>query len=241
MKNWKLSIFVLSAIAVVFCLSAGAVFAQEKTITVDGTGIITMDPDLVNVSVAINTENSSIQTAISENTATVESVRKALVAAGIQENDLITTNYSVWTTRPYLYSDSNASNDKIYSVNYYLRVIVRDVSMLNKVLDAAVNSGISNIDSVNYDYSDKSAMYTEARKLALADAREKADVIAAELGKKIVDVVSVVSPDFSELSDMRYNMMAKEGAGGMGGASTPELTSGAFQVSVTLKVSYLFE
>ncbi len=241
MKNWKVSLLVISAIVAVFCLSTSVVLAQDKTITVDGTGIITMDPDMVNVSVAINTENNSIQTAISQNTAAVDNVRKALIEAGVDEKDLITTNYSVWSSRPYYYSESAPSDEKYYSVNYYLRIIVRDVSMLNKVLDAAVNSGISNIDSVNYDYSDKTALYTEARKLALAEARAKADVIAAELGKTIVDVATVDAPEISEISDMRYNMVAKEGMGGMGGANTPELTSGAFQVAVTLKVGYIFE
>ena len=241
MKNWKVSLLVISAIVAVLCLSAGAALAQDKTISVDGKGIITMDPDIVNVSVAINTERNSIQDAISENTLAVENVRKALIGAGVSADDLITMNYSVWSSRPYNYSDGDQLDERIYSVNYYLRIVVRDVSMLNKILDAAVNNGISNIDSVTYDYSDKSTLYSEARKLALADARSKADAIAAELGKTIVDVAAVEAPEYSEISDMRYNMIAKEGMGGMGGASTPEMTSGAFQVSVTLKVGYIFE
>ena len=240
MKNWKITLLVISSLVAAICLTAGAAMAQEKTIMVNGTGIVTMDPDMVNVNVAINTDNNSIQTAISENTAAVENVRNALIEAGVNEKDLITTNYSVWSNRPY-YSDPASADEKYYSVNYYLRVIVRDVSALNKVLDAAVNAGISNIDSVTYDYSDKTTLYTEARKLALADARAKAEVIAAEIGKTIVDVATVEAPEFSELSDMRYNMVAREGMGGMGGAETPEMTSGAFQVSVTLKVGYIFE
>ena len=85
-------------------------------------------------------------------------------------------------------------------------------------------------------------MYEEAQKLALADARAKADTIADELGKKIVDVVTVEMPDYSEASDMRYNMASREGMGGMGGGtSTPEITSGAYQASARLRVTYLFE
>lgn len=241
MSTKKVMAVMFAVVAVMF-LAVGAAFAQENTITVEGTGIVNMDPDLVKINVAINNESRSIQDTVNNNTEMVKKVREALIEIGLSESDLITTNFSLWSGYLY-YMDENADPEaKKYTVNYSMQIVLRDASRLNEVLDTAVNSGITSIDTVSHEYSDRLAMYEEARKLALADARAKADTIADELGKKIVDVVTVEMPDYSEASDMRYNMAAREGMGGMGGgASTPEITSGAYQASARLRVTYLFE
>lgn len=234
-------ILVLSFLAVflAFALTTSAL-AQSKTITVNGTGVVTQDPDMVKVALTIMTENASIKDCVTENSTTVEAVRKALIGIGISEEDLITTNYSLWTNTRW--SDTGEANGRYFVVNYALQVIVRDTGKLNEVLDTAVSSGVTNIDQLRHDIADKNAMYSEARKLALADARAKAEEIAAEIGKTIVDIETVEMPDFAEVGDMRNNMMEYAGMGGMGGGGeTPTISSGAYQTTVTLRVTYVIE
>lgn len=235
----RIVVFSFIAALLAFSLATSAI-AQSKTITVNGTGIVTQDPDMVKVSLTIMTENSSITDSVTENSTTVENVRKALLDIGIAEEDLITTNYSLWTNTRW--NNDGEATGRYFVVNYSLQVVVRDSSKLNEVLDTAVSSGVTNIDQLSHDIADKNAMYSEARKLALADARAKAEEIAAEIGKTIVDVEMVDMPDYAEVGNMRNNMMDYAGMGGKGGGGeTPTITSGAYQTTVTLRVTYVIE
>ena len=153
MSTKKVMAVMFAVVAVMF-LAVGAAFAQENTITVEGTGIVNMDPDLVKINVAINNESRSIQDAVNNNTEMVKKVREALIEIGLSESDLITTNFSLWSGYLY-YMDENADPEaKKYTVNYSMQIVLRDASRLNEVLDTAVNSGITSIDIVSHEYSD---------------------------------------------------------------------------------------
>lgn len=233
-------IIVLSFLAALLAFGlASSALAQTKTITVNGTGIVTQDPDMVRLSLTIMTENSSIKDGITENTKIVENVREELTGIGIPKNDLITTNYSIWTNTRW--TDDGEPNGRYYVVNYTFQVVVRDTAKLNEVLDTAANAGATNIDQLQHDIADKKSMFSEARKLALEDARAKAEEIAAEIGKTIVDVETVDMPEYAEVGNMRNNMMEYNGMGMGGGGETPAITSGAYQTSVTLRVTYVVE
>mgnify|MGYP000565277148 CR=1 FL=1 len=87
MSTKKVMAVMFAVVAVMF-LAVGAAFAQENTITVEGTGIVNMDPDLVKINVAINNESRSIQDAVNNNTEMVKKVREALIGIGLSESDL---------------------------------------------------------------------------------------------------------------------------------------------------------
>ena len=115
MSTKKVMAVMFAVVAVMF-LAVGAAFAQENTITVEGTGIVNMDPDLVKINVAINNESRSIQDAVNNNTEMVKKVREALIEIGLSESDLITTNFSLWSGYLY-YMDENADPEaKKYTV-----------------------------------------------------------------------------------------------------------------------------
>ena len=126
MSTKKVMAVMFAVVAVMF-LAVGAAFAQENTITVEGTGIVNMDPDLVKINVAINNESRSIQDAVNNNTKMVKKVREALIEIGLSESDLITTNFSLWSGYLY-YMDENADPEaKKYTVNYSMLASLGDL------------------------------------------------------------------------------------------------------------------
>jgi uncharacterized protein YggE len=72
-----------------------------------------------------------------------------------------------------------------------LQVTVRDTNMLGDLLDEAVDAGANNISGVTFSVDDQTAAVSEVRRLAVEDARTKAEELAAAAGLTLGPVVSI--------------------------------------------------
>ena len=95
-------------------------------------------------------------------------------------------------TRPQPYSE-NADPTQItgFEIVNQLQVTVRDTDMLGELLDAAVNAGANSINGVTFYVDDQTAAASEARGLAVEDARTKAEELAAATGLTLGSVISI--------------------------------------------------
>ena len=66
-----------------------------------------------------------------------------------------------------------------------------ELSELGNLIDASVDNGINSIRSINYFVSDYDEQYSEALKLAVADAKAKAETLAEAGGVEIGDVTVI--------------------------------------------------
>jgi hypothetical protein len=78
-----------------------------------------------------------------------------------------------------------------YDVSNNVTVTVRQLDGLGKVLDQVVQSGSNQINGIQFDIANPQDATDEARKLAVADARRKAEIYAAAGGVKLGDIVSI--------------------------------------------------
>ena len=115
---------------------------------------------------------------MAENNRKTESLVAALKKAGIAENDLRTTNFSIWSN-PQYGPDGQPTGQTIYAVDNTVYVTVRDLAKLGDILDQAVRAGANNINSIQFDVADKTQALTEARKAAVEAARKQAEELAA--------------------------------------------------------------
>jgi hypothetical protein len=72
-----------------------------------------------------------------------------------------------------------------YNVTNDLRVKVRKLDHLGAILDDVVGQGANNIHGINFSVADPKPLQDEARKKAMANARRKAELYAAEGGVKL--------------------------------------------------------
>jgi uncharacterized protein len=68
-------------------------------------------------------------------------------------------------------------------------VSVRDLAGLGTMLDSVVNEGSNQISGIAFDIADRHVLEDQARKLAVADARRKAEIYAAAAGVSLGRVV----------------------------------------------------
>lgn len=185
----------LSALALAFalCLLPCAAQAAEQparpTLSVDGTGSANAAPDQATVAIGITTHAADAAKAQNDNAWIAEQIQSAIAALGIDAKDIQTQNYSFRPT--YRTEDGRRNEINGYTVDNTVLVCVRDIKRTGKVIDAALAHGANEITSLDFSASDTRALRKAALRNAIADAREKADIIAQGLGKRIVGIQTV--------------------------------------------------
>jgi hypothetical protein len=226
----------LSGYAVARAGGATQAVAGEDTaargITVVGIGKVTGKPDIARVTVGVETQGPSLQTAVDENKAKMNVLLDTLKQQGVAEKDMRTSNYSVYTER-LAASDGAGTNQLIYHVANQVEVTVRDVNQLGDVLDKAVAAGANNIYGVYFNVEDTAKLETDARAKAVADAQERAADLARLNGVELGEVLSVSEVIGGATPVYRV-------AEGMGGGGTP-VQPGELEVSVSLQITYAIQ
>ena len=212
---------------------AAASVTSDRGITVVGIGKVTGKPDVAHVTVGIETQAPSLQTAVDDNKAKMTVLLDTLKKLGIADKDIQTSNFSVYTERvtPPTAGAEVSVDQMIYHVTNQVDVIVRDVNQLGDVLDKAVAAGANNIYGVNFSVEDTAKLETDARAKAVENAKVRAQELAQLNGLQLGEVLSV-----SEViggSAFPMDSAAK----GMGGGGTP-VQPGELEMSLSIQITY---
>jgi uncharacterized protein len=184
-----------AAVAVVGATLATAptVAAQEAVqpnISVSGQGFANVAPDVAELNVGVQTNGASAQQALNDNSAIMQHVIAAIQAQGVSAADIQTVGLSVYPNVPPPNPDGSQPVTS-YQANNSVTVRVRDVSTVGAVLDAAFAAGANTSGGISFSLLDPSGPRQEALNAALADARAKAEVLAAGVGKQLGEVIAV--------------------------------------------------
>ena len=191
----KKTVHILTLVCALFLMSCSAAFAAPQqetprpTLSVDGQGTGTAAPDMATVTIGVTTQGKDAAKAQNDNAWVSNQIQAAVRGLGIAEKDIQTRNYSFY---PNYSTDKDRRNEVTgYTVNNSVIVVVRDIKLTGKVIDAALNNGANEINSLDFSASDTKAVRKVALLNAVQDARDKADIIAKGLGKRTVGIQNV--------------------------------------------------
>lgn len=178
MKKW-----VALALAALMLMTAGLALADDDTeITVQGTAVVTGTPDIVTVTANASADAASVADAQDGINRIVESATAKLLELGVQEQDIVTSSFSCYPMYNY---DTEPRRLTGYQANHTLQITCRDVEMLDSVIGAITDSGLTEIYDVSYDISNRSELYRQALALATQAAQEKAECLAQAAGLRL--------------------------------------------------------
>ncbi len=200
---------------------------------VTGVGRVTLSPDMAVVRLGVRTEDPDVSVAVTENVRRARAVYDALKAAGIAEKDLHTANLRVYRT-------TRGPSDKpktVFVAENAVVARVRDLDTLGDVLGAALQAGANMVQGLRFQSSRYEEALTEARRLALEDAKAQAALMADVLGVTLgpprnVSFVGEPQPRVESAVDMP--MAAAKAAPDM---NVP-VEAGELQVTVRVKVEF---
>lgn len=204
---------------------------KEKTLTVTGVGKIKMKPEAARFTAGVQKFAADINEAMSQEKQATKAIIDTLKEAGIKEEDIKTTNFSVWPqTSDYYENNVRRTQISGYSVYNNIEVKITMVDRVSEILGKVIAAGANNVSGVSFGADDPTEQEALAREKAIQDAQEKAQKMAQAAGRKLGKIISLAE---SYSSYMPYKM---DGGGGGGGG--PAIETGGLEVAQTVTVVF---
>jgi uncharacterized protein YggE len=180
----------------------------RESVLVTGTGEVFGEPDTLTANFAVDTNASTVDVALNRANTAATRMRNVLVRAGLTKADLQTSNVTI---NARLDADGDVTG---YTVNQGLTAKIRNLPRAGALMSAAIAAGgdAARLNGVSFAIEDATALLTEARKKAFADARVKAELYAREAGRTLGRVVKVTETASSYEGPSGWDSMPAAGS-----------------------------
>ena len=201
------------------------------TIVTTGTGRIAVEPDTAELRLGVGISRPTVGEARTAASDAMTAILAALAGAGVERRDVRTTILNVQPR--YDYRDGKPPRLTGYDLANLVVVTVRDLGTLGGVIDGALAAGATSLDGLAFRVDDPSDAERAARTAAVAEARDRAQVLAEAAGVTIAGVSDIVeggaTPIWPQPKAARALLAAD--------TATP-IESGTTEVSVTVTVTF---
>jgi uncharacterized protein len=158
----------------------------DRTVSTSGMAIIRSAPDEALVTLGVRTDAATAEEAMDANAAKMNDVIQALLDAGLGEDELATasiTLYPMW--------DSSGTSVDGFTAENQVTATVRNLDRVGAIIDRGVAAGANLANGITFRVSNTNDSADRALEEAVADARRKAEVLAAAGGAELGAVVSI--------------------------------------------------
>ena len=223
MKKYTLLILLFSALAL------NAQNVKHNTVDVTGEGIVTVEPNEVTISVRVENNGIDHLKTKEENDRVVSEVLSFVKSMKIKDKD-VSTRY-IRLSKNYDYNTKSYT----YTANNSISIKLRDLSKYEQLITGLLSKGINRIDGILFSSSDMEAHESKARKLAISNARSKAQEYAGVLDQTIGKAISISENTNSNMPIPVYKSRAFA-ADSANGQQT--IAPGEIEIQVFINVSF---
>ena len=223
-------------IALVMLLTAAAAQAESK-ISVSGTGEIRVSADTAVISLGVNARDKDVLKAQQKVNESIAAIRAALTEQGISEENINTEFINIYVT--YDYRDDQEEVEA-YNASSTLAIKVTEMDKVGALIDAAFSAGANTLNGISFSASDTSEAKAEALREAVADAKNKADVLAEASGLKITGIESLSEDGVFSYENNVGNVYAKMAVAEAADAGT-FVQAAKLIVSASVSITYAAE
>lgn len=186
--------------------------AQETTkfipmINVSGEGKVYVTPDQASIQVSIETKGKNATDVKKLNDQKTEAVLNSIKKIGIDAKDFQTKRVSL--NPQYDYETKKHS----YNASQTIQILLKDLSKYDALMEAMVNAGINQINNVEFKSSKLATIQSDARKLAIKEAKLKAEDYVSVVGQKVGKAITITDnsqvyypqPVFAQMKSMEMD------------------------------------
>ncbi len=204
--------------------SATSTFATG--IFTSGDAIVSRKPDLALISVGVQSQQATATAAQQDLASKAGKLIARVKALGVPDKDINTSGYAIGPN--YVQPDNTINGYRAYE---QLLVKWHNVDNVGKALDSLVQDGGATQITVGFTLADPKAAQAEARTLAIADARSRAQAMANAAGVKLGNVLRVTDLSASGYPSANYDV---RGAA----SSSSQVPVGQLDVQVSVEVDF---
>jgi uncharacterized protein YggE len=208
--------------------------ATYQTVSVTGTGRVTLTPDRASFTVGVQTVAPSLAVATQENAARMTAILAALRKAGATDRELRTTGLSIYPQQ----AAEPGKQPRIvaYQVSNNVTVTRDDVATIGKLLEAAVQAGANTVSGVNFSVSDSARGRDTGLQAAFAEAKAKADLLARAAGRSLGRALAITEGG-AAMPPVPMPMYRRAEMGQSASFAAP-VESGAEEIAFTVSVVF---
>jgi len=204
-----------------------------NTVSFSGEGKVTATPDIAVISATVLTQAVDTKTAQDDNTNRSNAVTAFLKKQNIDDKDIKTTGYNIYPQYKYpLYGGQPTITG--YQVTQGFEIKVRDLTKIGAILDGLVSAGANQVNNLGLQTENPDALKSQARQLAIADAKKKAKELESQVGINLGHIVNFVENTAGYPIPMYESAMLGKGGGGV----SPDISLGQNDITVNVTITY---
>jgi uncharacterized protein len=212
--------------------SALAESGRPGTVSVDGQGEVTAQPDMARVTLGVEARRPDLAEARATVTAAVDRLLALARQLGIDPKYVNATGLQVQPD----YTWNQQTRKQVlqgYLVSRQVQVELRDLEKLGTLMERAVSAGANQVGGASLDSTRRKELERQAMALAVQDARQNAETLARAAGAEL-GAVRTLNASSSPPQMPMYRMVAADMPDA---APPPESTYQAGDMTFTARVS----
>jgi len=206
---------------------------QVPSINVSGEGKVKVAPDQASISISIETKGTKADDVKRENDKKMDAVLKFIKSSNIAKEDYQTQRVSLNPNYDYEKKKHN------YIATQTVQILLKDLSKYDALMEGLVDEGINRIDNVEFKTSKLKELQSDARKLAVRDAKAKAEDFVSVLGQKVGKAILISDNTQSYVPQPRMYAMKSTS---MDESATKEtLAIGEIEITANVSVNFVLD
>lgn len=203
-------------------------------ISVSGEGKVKVIPDQAVITATVETKGTNAKDVKKQNDIQIEAVLKLIKKMNLNPADYKTQRVSLNPQYDYEKKKHN------YNATQTIEIQLKDLSKYDELMEGLVDNGINRIDNVVFQSSKMTEYESEARKLAMKNAKSKAEDYLFGMGQKIGKALSITDNSQNYHPQPVYARMKTMD---MSDESAPRetLATGEIEIIANVSVSFILE
>ena len=227
----------LNTLPLLFLLIApAAASAQQNTtpeppvVVTSGEGLVQAVPDRAWITITAESRAGNPRDAQRRNAEAMTPVIEKLRTAGIPAEAIRTIGYDLQQEWDYV---NNQRTSRGYVARNTIEVRVDAIDRIGELLETAVGSGATSVGGVRFDLKNRAKLERDALRLAVEDARARADAAAAGAGRSIDRVLRIDAQSGGAPVPMPRVAMLREQAA----SDAPPIAAGQMEIRVQVTLT----
>lgn len=207
-------------------------------ISVNGIGEVKVQPDEVVIALGVETREKTLEQARKQTDSKAAAIISYLRKQGVDAKDIQTSYVNLQPI--YSSGEYGKAGPDFYMAQKTMTIVIKKINKFDELLSGLYDNGVNRIDDISFRVSDIDKLRMEARKKAVADARQKANALTAELGAKVGKVYSINEYTSNGSPRIGYAKVAMDMEMAQGGGG-PSIAGGQVTVTSNVNISFVIE
>ncbi len=231
-----LALFVYTKLAGPIPFSVNSVTTTKQNLfQSQGTGKVTAIPNTAEISFGVTKTAPTVADAQNQVNTATQNILTSLKNLGVDTKDITTTDYSV---NPQYNFNTGGQTITGYTVTQNIDVKLSPIEKANKAVDVATADGANLVGGISFTVDDatQKSLTDKARKMAVEDAKQKAQSLADAAGIKLGRIIDV--QETTDQPIIRPLVMNMAAGSAKSDAVQTQLPAGQSIITSSVTISY---